>query len=47
MSTWLFGLVAAIGMFSSISSVNFAQSGLYISDYAKSERTGKKIARRN
>ena len=26
MSTWLFGLVVAMAMFSSISSVNFAQS---------------------
>ena len=44
MSTWLLGLVVAMGMFSSISSVNFAQSttSFYISDQAESERTGKK-----
>ena len=42
MSTWLFGLVIAMGMLSSISSVNFAQSSFYISDYAGSERTGEK-----
>ena len=42
MSTWLFGSRCSNGMFSGISSVNFAQSSFYISDYAKSERTGKK-----
>ena len=47
MSTWLFGLVISrciisVGMCSGISSVNFAQSSFYISDYAEYERTGKK-----
>ena len=42
MSTWLFGLGVAMGMFSSISSINFAQSSFYISDYPESERTGRK-----
>ena len=41
MSTWLFGLVVAMGMFSS-TSVNFAQSSFHLMDCTESEGTRKK-----